>query len=85
MALSIKDPETDRLTRQVADLTGETLTVAIAVSLRERLQRLERTSRAEAQFNKIRRITGRFKAEITEPIHSLDHGELFYDEDGLPK
>lgn len=42
MPLSIKDPEADRLVREVAKLTGETLTGAIVQSLRERLQRLRR-------------------------------------------
>ena len=39
MALSLKDKETDSLARQVASLTGETLTQAIRTSLSERLQR----------------------------------------------
>ena len=37
MALSIKDPEADRLAREVAKATGETLTAAVVQSLRERL------------------------------------------------
>jgi antitoxin VapB len=37
MALSLKDKETDRLAREVAALTGETLTVAIRKALAERL------------------------------------------------
>ena len=39
MALSLKDPETDRLTRALAALTGETLTEAIRKALAERLER----------------------------------------------
>ena len=39
MALSLKDRETDRLARAVADLTGETLTEAIRKALAERLER----------------------------------------------
>jgi antitoxin VapB len=39
MALSLKDKDTDRLARQVAALTGETLTDAIRVALAERLAR----------------------------------------------
>jgi len=39
MALSIKDPEADRLARELAARTGETLTEAIVVALRERLAR----------------------------------------------
>jgi antitoxin VapB len=39
MALNIKDPEADRLARQLAKATGETLTEAVVNSLRERLAR----------------------------------------------
>ena len=39
MALSLKDPETDRLAREMATMTGETLTVAIRTALEQRLQR----------------------------------------------
>jgi antitoxin VapB len=40
MPLSIKDPEADRLARELADATGENLTTAVAVALRERLERV---------------------------------------------
>ena len=39
MALSLKDKETDRLAREVAALTGETLTDTIRKALSERLER----------------------------------------------
>ena len=42
MALSIKSDEADRLARQVASLTGESLTEAITTSLRQRLERERR-------------------------------------------
>jgi antitoxin VapB len=45
MAISLKDPETDRLARAVAALTGETLTTAIRVALAERLDRETRRRR----------------------------------------
>jgi antitoxin VapB len=47
MAISLKDPETDRLARAVAALTGETLTAAIRKALAERLER-EQLKRGEA-------------------------------------
>ncbi len=46
MALSLKDNETDRLAREVAALTGETLTEAIRKALAERLER-ERLRRGQ--------------------------------------
>jgi antitoxin VapB len=39
MALSLKDKETDRLAREVAILTGETITDAVRKALLERLER----------------------------------------------
>lgn len=39
MALSIKHPEADRLARELAARTGETLTEAVVMALRERLAR----------------------------------------------
>jgi antitoxin VapB len=46
MALSLKDPETDRLAREVAKLTGESLTEAVRTALAERLER-ERLRRGQ--------------------------------------
>jgi antitoxin VapB len=40
MALNIKDPETERLAREVAELTGESKTAAVRTALRERKERL---------------------------------------------
>ena len=40
MPLNIKDPETERLAREVATLTGESKTGAIRTALRERRARL---------------------------------------------
>lgn len=42
MALSLKDPETDRLAREVSRLTGESLTEAVRTALSERLERERR-------------------------------------------
>jgi antitoxin VapB len=42
MALSLKDPETDRLAREVSALTGETLTEAVRKALADRLARERR-------------------------------------------
>ena len=39
MALSIKTEEADRLARELAQLTGETITEAVTVALRERCAR----------------------------------------------
>ena len=40
MALNIKDESTDRLVRRLAEVTGESITDAVAIAVRERLERL---------------------------------------------
>ncbi|WP_296578583.1 type II toxin-antitoxin system VapB family antitoxin [Phreatobacter sp.] len=42
MALNIKDAEADRLARQVARLTGESITRTVVIALQEKLAREER-------------------------------------------
>ncbi len=39
MALSIKHPEADRLARELAEKTGESITAAVVNALKERLSR----------------------------------------------
>ena len=41
MALSIKNPETERLSRELAQRTGETVTTAITIAVQERLDRID--------------------------------------------
>lgn len=50
MARSIKAPEADRLARDLAALTGESMTVAVIISMRERLQREERKRESKQQL-----------------------------------
>jgi len=45
--LNIKDPETDALVRRLAALTGESITGAIRTAVRERLERVGGSARAE--------------------------------------
>ena len=39
MRLTIKNPKTDRLARKLEALTGESITAAVTVALREQLER----------------------------------------------
>ena len=84
MALSLKDPETDRLARQVANLTGETLTEAVRTSLRERL-RQEKLKRGEGPdlATALAEIATRCAA-LPELDDRPADDILGYDEHGLP-
>lgn len=84
MALSLKDPEADRLAREIAERTGETLTGAIVVALRERLARLRGRSRKRALLEDMRDIARRVAALPVLDARS-DEEILGYDEHGLPR
>jgi len=85
MALSIKDPKTDKLARRVSSITGESITEAIQHSLEERLKNLEAKNQRSIDWNRVKEIQKRVKSLIPKGIHSLDHGEILYGRDGLPK
>lgn len=80
MALNIKNAEVERLAHEVAELTGESLTTAVSEALRERLTRLRRPTAEE-----ILAIGRDCAARLPKEVLELDHGELLYDELGLPK
>jgi antitoxin VapB len=85
MALSIKDPEADRLAREIAERTGETLTGAIVVALRERLARLRpRPARPSRLIEDMREISRRVAA-LPRLDNRSDEEIIGYDEDGLPR
>jgi antitoxin VapB len=85
MPLSIKDEQTDALARRLVSLTGETLTVAVKEALRERLEREERRVDQAGRAARLLAIGRRCAAHVREPRQALDHGDLLYDEQGLPR
>jgi antitoxin VapB len=84
MALSIKDPEADRLARELARRTGETLTEAVVRSLRERLDRQRSRPRRPGLADELRRIGERVASLPVRDPRSADE-ILDYDERGLPR
>jgi antitoxin VapB len=83
MSLNIKNEEAHRQARELASLTGESMTVAVSEAIRERLERV-RGSKKEV-FERIMEIAKECGPLWKEPYRSIDHGELLYDEKGMPK
>ena len=70
----------------MAKLTGETMTEAVTTALRERLARVERKPDFdEALYEKLKAIATDARKHMKEPWLSAEHGDLLYDERGLPK
>lgn len=86
-SLNIKDPETHKLARRVAKLTGESMTQAVRQSLRERAKRLEQ-GKSGGLVERLKALSKETAKLIKEPYRSMTHEELddlLYDEKGLPK
>lgn len=87
MSMNIKNSEVERVTRELAELTGETLTTAVSTAVRERLERLRRSGadgRTAQRTKQILALGRSIGPSLQEPWRSRDHGELLYDERGLP-
>lgn len=83
MAIHIKDPKADQLARELAKVTGESLTEAVTKALEERLARQRKPRSMEQRRAAIEEIVRRFNA-----LPALDRRspeEMLYDEYGLPK
>ena len=85
MSLNIKNEETCRLAGELAHLTGETMTGAITVALRERLERERSERSAEARVERLLAIGRRCASMMGNGPSAVEHGDLLYDERGLPK
>jgi len=83
MSLNIKDPEAHRLAQAVAKATGETMTRAVTIALRERLERLQE-NKNKVSAEELLAIGRSCAGLLTE--RPADHGESWlYDEHGLPR
>ncbi|MCC5863300.1 MAG: type II toxin-antitoxin system VapB family antitoxin [Gammaproteobacteria bacterium] len=84
MHMNIKNPETHRLARELAELTGESMTRAVTRALEERLER-ERRRRGRAGIGRQLLAIGRRAASrgLKDPRPADEI--LGYDEAGLPR
>ncbi|HXM66190.1 MAG TPA: type II toxin-antitoxin system VapB family antitoxin [Candidatus Acidoferrum sp.] len=84
MSLNIKNEKTHRLVRELARATGESMTAAVDKAVQERLERILRNKKGNLAERLLQ--IGRECAPLwKEPYKSIDHGDLLYDEKGLPK
>lgn len=76
MYLHIRNAETHRLAKELAEATGETITQAVTQAVRERLETVLFRKRMEA-------VARGEELVAREPL-SIYHGDLLYDDKGLP-
>jgi antitoxin VapB len=82
-SLNIKNAEAHQLARALADETGESMTDVVTEALREKLDRVRSRNKRDAMLRAMREISARTAELLKGP--PIDHAEMLYDENGLPK
>jgi len=83
MALNIRNPDTDRLAKALAELTGETKTEAVTRALQDRLARVRRERAGRRLADELDDIA--LRCARLPVLDTRDADEILgYDEHGLP-
>jgi hypothetical protein len=80
MSIVITDPDTVRLAEDLARRQGVSVDEAVAGALREHA---ERQAGIERRMRRVREIQDQVRRMPV--LDGRDHGEMLYDEHGLPK
>lgn len=81
MPISIKDAETDRKIRDLAALTGETITEAVRIAIEQRLRR-ESSRRRAGVASRLLNLS--MAKDGKKPLDGNANDAIGYDEFGLP-
>lgn len=83
MALSVKNPEADALARELTAVTGESMTEAVIVALRERLDRVRggRSAAITRRLHALKAETSEYEGADVRSAEAI----IGYDEHGLPE
>lgn len=85
MSILIKDEETDRLVRELAERTGESLTESVRQAVWERLQRVPlNETQIAARKRKLKELLAYFDSLPKINEHLTNDEIIGYDENGLP-
>lgn len=87
MSLNIKNQETYRLVKELADATGQSLTAAVTNAVRAELDRVRagQPDDVETRLKRILDLAAVIRDNAPPGYFEQDFDELLYDEKGLPK
>ena len=85
VGLNIKNDETCQLAGELARLTGDTMTGAVTTALRGRLERERRVRGAGKRLEDMRAIADRCSRLLAPGPPAVEHGDVLYDQRGLPR
>jgi antitoxin VapB len=84
VSLNIKSEYTHQLVRELTHITHENQTTAVTIAVKERLNRLQRETQPDL-VTRMLALGADIAPRLKEPFSSADHGDLLYDELGLPR
>ncbi len=84
MALSFKNPEVERVARELAKVTGESMTEAISKALKQRLEKETGRKQSATISDEVRRMLSRV-AWLRRKNHRSDDELIGYDKHGIPE
>jgi len=85
VGINIKNPETESLIRELAELTGKGQTEAVTQAVRNELESL-RQRKGHGRYKRMMEIAEEMAPLFEPPYDRIDHADLLYDkETGLPK
>ena len=82
--MNIKNEETHRLIKKLAELTGQTQTSAVEDAVRRRLHELTCEEEVARRYRVLGEIADRASAAASAEWLTTDWDEVLYDENGLP-
>ena len=85
VSLNIKNERVHGMVRRLAELTGQSQTSALEDAVRRRLDEIERENDREARLERLRAIARETAAAMDPEMKKIPHGDVLYDELGLPK
>jgi len=84
MSLNIKNEQTHRLVQELSNLTGLSQTAAVTEAVQERLTLVRKKSR-QGLAKRLMAIAEDSAPRFKGQFRTIEHGDLLYGEDGLPR
>ena len=85
MGLNIKNEETYRLIRELSELTGESMTAAVTVAVRDRLARVRQDEPHGGMAERLHEIGAEMRARLPPDFAAGDPTDALYDRNGIPR
>lgn len=84
MALNIKSDKAHHLAAELARRTGKTMTAAVIEALETKIEQINHEQRKSVRFEELMAIGKRCADRLQQQVRAVDHGDILYDEHGLP-